>query len=288
MRAHFNPPSKEAVKSKMITTVCVLGIIFILYFTCYIFFFRTTNIDITRDVQMNYSGESGFASAKASYNGMDYNNRKQLFLESVTYKVIPDKNLKNGDEVVVEASYDREIAEQYHMHPINKKITVTVKNLPERIKNIYELTPEFLQSLDENSEQYMKKNISKIVNEDFTSFVIDSKPELKEYKKMYRIFLSSELDSYKDRIIDIYKISAIGETNVSNKKEKKESSIYYLINYNDINNSLVLKSETVFGEKLIHSGHKDLSKKAELNKIITKKYGHSYRITYIDDIEESK
>ncbi len=285
MRAHFNPPSKEAMKSKLITTLCVLGIIFILYFTCYIFFFRTTNIDLTKDVDVKYYGESGFAVAEATYNKIDYNNRKQLLLESVTYKITPNKNLKNGDRISIEAFYDQDIAKQYHMQPVNKKITITVENLPERLKSIYELTPEFLQKIDQNSTQYIKKNISKILDEDFSVFDMDSNPQLVDYQRVYRLFLDSQMDSHKDRIIDVYQIRAIGETSDS---DKKENTIYYLVNYNEINNSLTLKKESVFGEKLIYSGSKDLSKKEDFEKVINEKYGHLYQITYIEDKVEKK
>lgn len=38
MSTHFKPPGKEAMKSKTITSICMLAIIISLYATCYMLF----------------------------------------------------------------------------------------------------------------------------------------------------------------------------------------------------------------------------------------------------------
>ena len=51
---------------------------------------------------------------------------------------------------------------------------------------------------------------------------------------MYRVFLDGKKSSAKDKIIDIYAITAKGEVNTSSKKETlemKEDTIYYMITY---------------------------------------------------------
>ena len=82
--------------------------------------------------------------------------------------------------------------------------------------------------------------MEQILNEDFTSFFIRSQPELVNQKQMYRVFLDGKKSSAKDKIIDIYAITAKGEVNTSSKKETlemKEDTIYYMITYNEINTS---------------------------------------------------
>ena len=50
MSTHFKPPGKEAMKSKTITSICMLAIIISLYATCYMLFFRTVDVDLTKDI----------------------------------------------------------------------------------------------------------------------------------------------------------------------------------------------------------------------------------------------
>ena len=91
--------------------------------------------------------------------------------------------------------------------------------------------------------------------------------------------------SNKDRILDIYAITAKGQVNVSAKGEKleeKESTIYYMITYNEINTSFMLREENIYGEKLIYSGTKDLTNQKVFEKVIQNKYGKQFHITFLD------
>ena len=110
--------------------------------------------------------------------------------------------------------------------------------------------------------------MEQILNEDFTSFFIRSQPELVNQKQMYRVFLDGKKSSAKDKIIDIYAITAKGEVNTSSKKETlemKEDTIYYMITYNEINTSLRILDENVYGEKLIISESNDLTKETPVS-----------------------
>ena len=117
MSTHFKPPGKEAMKSKTITSICMLAIIISLYATCYMLFFRTVDVDLTKDISIVYDGESGSASVKVFNSITDYNQRKQEFMDSVAYKVSPKKNLQNGDTLLISSTYDEDLADQYHIHP---------------------------------------------------------------------------------------------------------------------------------------------------------------------------
>ena len=162
---------------------------------------------------------------------------------------------------------------------------ITVENLPERLSSVDELQPAFLKEINQRGTSYLKKNMEQILNEDFTDFYINSKPELQEQKLMYRIFMDANKKSNKDRILDIYAITAKGQVNVSAKGEKleeKESTIYYMITYNEINTSFMLREENIYGEKLIYSGTKDLTNQKVFEKVIQNKYGKQFHITFLD------
>ena len=281
MGTHFRPPNKHAIKNKLITASGMVLIILVLYFTSYIWFFKTTEINLTKDITISFDGESGSANINIDNKYTDLNQRKQVFMDTVNYSAKPSENLKNGDVVEIKATYDKELAEEYHLQPTELTKQVVVYGLPERISSLEQFTPEFLRSLDQHSKEYMDKNIQRILESDFTSFFINSKPELIEKHPIYRVFLDSKSDSNTDRIVDVYSVTASGPVNISSREEKlekKESTIYYMIIYNEINTSLKIKSQNIYGEKLINLKDRNLEDEKLFMKAMNEKYEKDYRI----------
>lgn len=64
---HFQPPSQDAVKNKFITSMSMLLIVVSLYVTCYMLFFRTVEVDVTKDAGIEYRGEDGSASVLLNF-----------------------------------------------------------------------------------------------------------------------------------------------------------------------------------------------------------------------------
>lgn len=278
---HFQPPSQDAVKNKFITSMSMLLIVVSLYVTCYMLFFRTVEVDVTKDAGIEYRGEDGSASVRVINRNQNYNQRIQEFMDSITYEVKPAKKLKNGDELTITARYDETLASCYHVNPIQTVRRVKVKDLPERFADVNEIPASFLSTLDDRTRSYLNKNMEQILNEDFTSFFIRSQPELVNQKQMYRVFLDGKKSSAKDKIIDIYAITAKGEVNTSSKKETlemKEDTIYYMITYNEINTSLRILDENVYGEKLIISESNDLTKETQFTSFMESKYKSAYEV----------
>lgn len=290
MSTHFRPPNKDAIKNKLITSLGMLIIISILYFTSYVWFFKTTTVDIMNSIDIVYEGESGSATIKVKNNSMDLNQRKQNFINSVEYQISPSKNLKNGDVVKISAKYDEKLADEYHFEPSSVERFITVSGLPERITRVEQLTPDFLTTLDSLSKKFLEKNMNRILESDFTSFFINSKPTLVKQEAMYRLFLDAKDDAYKDRIIDVYAITAKGPVNTSEKQQQlvnKQNTIYYMVIYNEINTSLTMKSENVYGEKLINPKDKDLHKKPLLLAAMKDKYGKDYDIVMLKELNSA-
>lgn len=280
-KQHFNPPSKHAMKNKLISALCLALIIISLYSTCYLLFFRTTGIDVTKDVEIMYRGENGSATVIVRNKNLNYNQRIQEFMDTVTYKISPDKNLSNGDLIEIEASYDETLASRYHINATHLSKMIMVSNLPVRYESIKEIPKTLLDTIDESSEKYLKKNMTSILEDDFTNFYFNSEPELKEYQRVYRVFLNSRDNETRDKILDIYAITAIGEVNVSSKEEKlekKEVTIYYMITYNEINTSGKILNEDVYGEKIITDNKVNLQKEADFTKYMNSKYKEVYTI----------
>lgn len=288
---HFQPPNRESAKNKFITSMSMLLIIISLYATCYMLFFRTVEVDVTKAAEITYRGESGTATLTVSNRSQDYNQRIQEFMDSITYKASDRKNLKNGDTVTITASYDSTLADRYHIDPINVERTITVENLPIRYEHADEIEDGYLKKMDERGQQYLDKNMESILDEDFTAFFITSQPQLVDAKRMYRVFLDSKKTSSKDKVIDIYAIKAKGEVNTSSKEQKleeKEETIYYMITYNEINTSQKILDENVYGEKLMNKTNTDLSKEENFKKFIQSKYGSVYGIYMMDSANAEK
>lgn len=282
----FQPPDKIAVKNKFITALSMLVIIVSLYVTCYMLFFRTVDVDVTKAAEITYHGESGSASVKVNNKNQDYNQRIQEFMDSITYQVSPSKRLKNGNTIKITAKFDEDLASRYHINPINTTRNVRVVNLPVQYNGVADISEAFLKKADARGKQYLDKNMDSILNEDFTSFHISSKPELVDSKRMYRVFLDSKNKIAKDKIIDIYMITAKGDVNTSSKKEQlevKEETIYYMITYNEINTSAKILDENVYGEKVMNKENIDLTKEKDFMKYIKSKYGNIYNIMLMND-----
>lgn len=259
----------------------MLIIVVSLYVTCYMLFFRTVEVDVTKDAGIEYRGEDGSASVRVINRNQNYNQRIQEFMDSITYEVKPAKKLKNGDELTITAQYDETLASRYHVNPIQSVRKVRVKNLPERFADVTDIPASFLSKLDDRTNSYLDKNMEQILNEDFTSFFIRSQPELVNQKQMYRVFLDGKKSSAKDKIIDIYAITAKGEVNTSSKKETleiKEDTIYYMITYNEINTSLRILDENVYGEKLIIAESLDMTKEKQFISFMKNKYKSAYEV----------
>ena len=249
----------------------MLLIVVSLYVTCYMLFFRTVEVDVTKDAGIEYRGEDGSASVRVINRNQNYNQRIQEFMDSITYEVKPAKKLKNGDELTITARYDETLASRYHVNPIQTVRRVKVKDLPERFADVNEIPASFLSTLDDRTRSYLNKNMEQILNEDFTSFFIRSQPELVNQKQMYRVFLDGKKSSAKDKIIDIYAITAKGEVNTSSKKETLEMK-------EDTNTSLRILDENVYGEKLIISESNDLTKETQFTSFMKSKYKSAYEV----------
>ena len=87
---------------------------------------------MTKHIILQYSGENGSASLRVRSEEISVNQRLQDFYDSLEFAVTPNEGLSNGDEITISAKYDNELAQQYHLEPINLTRTVTVKGLPDQ------------------------------------------------------------------------------------------------------------------------------------------------------------
>lgn len=273
---------KLLLKNKLLFLCCILFIMSSLFLTCYLFFFRTITIDVTKNAQIAYEGESGFASVSAVNLDHNLNQRTQEFLNSITYQVSPRNQLSNGSIITITAQYDEALAAKYHIRVINETKEITVSGLVERFNDHSEMDEEFLGILDANAQSYFDKHMSDIMEEDFTQFYAGSERSVLGYERRYRVFLQALDRSNKDKIVDVYEIYGKGMVNRAADREDLEeqtSSIYYMVTYDDINTAKKIRDENVFGEKVLGIEVNDTE---SLTQLLHLKFLLSYHFTVME------
>lgn len=268
-------------KNKLLFLFCILFIMTSLFLTCYVFFFRTITIDVTKHMEIVYDGESGDATVSITNNAYNLNQRTQEFLDSITYQVTPKSKLANGTKLNIVANYDKTLMNKYHIQVINETKEIVVEGLAERFQDVQAIDAEFQKTLDVYAQRYFDKNNDVILKEDFTEFYSGSHREMIEKKRLYRVFLKADTHDNKDKIVDIYKLSAKGMVNTEINKEElteQETTIYYMITYDDINTSRKLKEENVFGDKIVGI---EVNNQDALTQALHQKYLLSYQFLII-------
>lgn len=264
-------------KNKLLFLFCILFIMTSLFLTCYVFFFRTITIDVTKHMEVVYSGESGEATVTVTNNAYNLNQRTQEFLDSITYQVTPKNKLANGTKINIVANYDKSLMNKYHIQVINETKEIVVEGLAERFQNAKELDADFQKTMDEFARRYFEKNNDAILKQDFTEFYSGSHREMVKNERLYRVFLKANTHDNKDKVVDIYKLTAKGMVNTAVDKEKlveRDAVLYYMITFDDINSSRRLKEENVFGEKLLDIV---VSDQESLTQALHQKYLLSYQ-----------
>ncbi len=270
------------IKNKCLFFCCILFIMLSLFMTCYLFFFRTITIDVTKHAEIVYNGESGSATVTASNGAMNLNQRTQEFLDSITYQITPKNNIANGTIIQIQAQYDENLAKQYHIEVINETREIEVKGLAERYADVEQIDQDYLKKMDQYADRYFKNNEKAILEDDFTEFYAGSEREYIGKTRKFRVFLQALNRENKDKIVDVYCLRAKGMINTATDHEaleEKEIEIYYMLTFDDINSAKQLREENVFGEKIIGIA---VNTQDDLVQVLHQKYLLSYRISLME------
>ena len=273
---------KLLMKNKLLFICCILFIMASLFLTCYVFFFRTITIDVTKNVQLTFEGESGMATVSAVNTDYNLNQRTQQFLESITYQVSPRNQLSNGSVITITANYNEELASKYHIRIVNETKEITVSGLVERFSDAKQIDADFLTALDTHANDYFTKNKEVILQDEFTQFHGDSARTFIGFDRKYRVFLQALDRTNKDKIVDIYEVYAKGMVNqASDHEELKEETVRidYMITYDDINSAKSVKDENIFGETIAGM---EINNMEDLTQVLHQKYVLRYQITLIE------
>ena len=245
--------NKKKIRDKSFFFVWMACLIFSLFFIAYFFFLRTSEVDVTKHIILQYSGENGSASLRVRSEEISVNQRLQDFYDSLRFTATPSEDLSNGDTVTITVEYDHELAQQYHLEPINVVRTITVEGLPDRYENAAAIPQELLSSLSAHADAYL------------------------------------ELTDNSDRLITVYRLDAHGWVNRSDDEKNLEelsSTIYYMVVFPSINDSGMIADANAYGEKLLVSIDADASEEERedaLSSYLQRKGRNGYVVEQVNE-----
>ncbi len=224
---------KSKIKNKCIYFMSLLTMITILVMIAYFFFMRNIEVDIMTNANFSYQGENGTATVTISTKQGDLNQRTQDFLDTVQYEVSPNTDLSNGQTIHVTATYDEELAQEYHYSVPSTEMDVVVSGLPSRYNSIEDIPNSLISDSKESAQSYVEDNQESIYALDGQG----NKASLDKMKFVYSAYLKSNASKNSDRFIYILKLHYGDEI------------IYYMVCVPNINDSNEIEEQNIYGEK---------------------------------------
>ncbi|WP_289108539.1 hypothetical protein, partial [uncultured Dubosiella sp.] len=232
--------NKEAIQNKLVYFGALLGLCALLILVAYFFFLRTVKVDVMSSMRLIYEGENHDASVEAINTMEDINQRIQEFYNTIHYTVEPDTGLSNGDTITVKAQYDEALAQQYHFEPENTVKEIVVEGLPNRFDSVTQIDTAWIGQIEREMERYIEEHKGQEIETEFTQ--IDPREATLESTTLeYAGFLKSMEAQHGDRFIGLYRLSyAI---------EQKPVDMYYIVIVPNINDSLQIDTQNIYGER---------------------------------------
>lgn len=224
---------KSKIKNKCIYFISLLTMICILVMISYFFFMRNIEVDIMDNANFVYQGENGTATVTISAKQGDLNQRTQDFLDTVQYEVSPNTDLSNGQTIHVTATYDEELAQEYHYSVPSTEMDVVVSGLPNRYNSIDDIPNTLVEDSKEYAQSYVEENAKNIYSLDGQG----NNASLDKVKFVYSAYLKSNASKNSDRFVYILKL------------HYGEEIIYYMVCVPNINDSNQIEEQNIYGEK---------------------------------------
>ena len=230
---------EDRIKNKVIYFVALFGICSGLFLMSYFSFIRTIDVDMTKKIDVTYTGEQGRASAQATCAMTDLNQRLQSFYDSIEYEIEPNENLKNGDVVTIRAFYDEDLAQEYHYNPIHLEKEFVVSGLNNRYENYEQIPTTYVKKIQKEMDSFLDTKKKEIFRTEFSK--PKAKPVLNHAELVYTAFMNSKTSEKTDRMVNIYHLLY--------EWDEQPYELYYLICVPEINDSQEVQEQDVFGQK---------------------------------------
>lgn len=230
---------KKKITSKLIYLASLAGMCVLIYGVAWVFFLRTQQVDLTKNLKFTYSGENGTATVEVTGTQTDLNQRLEEFLESCTYTADPDTGLANGDRITVVAHYDHELASRYHFEPVHIQRVEEVSGLPERFSSARQISAAFLQNAQAVSEPWIRDHQATVLKA-----LVPSKAGQNMQMSVqleYSAFLKAREVANTDRLVLIYQVT------FSDGRVLYEND--YMVTIPEVNTSEAIPTRDLYGEE---------------------------------------
>ncbi len=260
----------ERLKNKIKYFISISLMIVLLVGIAYLGFMRKMDIDVMKNLEVEYSGENGNATLKVHNSSASIDQRTAAFMETVKYQASKSSDLSNGDQVEISASYDKEIAKQYNFKVINVTKTITVENLPNQYASLQDIDKNYLKEILESAQDYIKEHAKSIYQVELDENA--SQPRLEKQTVVYQAFMKSIESGNSDRILQIVQLDY--------KNEKENTTLYYMVVVPEINDSKTVELKDIYGLKATMS-NEEISGQA-FKDYVSRVFSNSYNIEEIE------
>lgn len=192
---------KEALTSKKAKKIGITAIVIALClggFVTWDKYFNRTNIDVLKNVKLEYDGISGSAGADVSSNKISYKgndaNIKSFLNNDISYSLSKDENISNGDTITVTATYSKSKADELKLNLKDTKKKIKVSGLEHRFAKASDIPSEMLSAL------------RTAANQEINSYYEDGDYDIYKVTYINSWFIKDD-DSYSgDKYVACYKI----------------------------------------------------------------------------------
>lgn len=197
---------------------------------------QKTEVDLTKGVEIEFSGTDGEGYAYVSDNKWFYDgNSKDVedFLDGVYFSIDNDDDLSNGDEITVTAKYYDEDAKKYKVAPTNTEKTFKVEGLDVEYASYDDLTKKEKSLVEDSWTEYFEDgDFEDDVRDDlYYDFKSDPEVTLSDMAVVSRYYGDSEYAG-DDVIVYLVKVTAKGTERYGDAE--KTVTKYYRIELSDI------------------------------------------------------
>lgn len=234
---------------------------------------QKTEVDLTKGVEIEFSGTDGEGYAYVSDNKWAYDgNSKDVedFLDGVYFSIDNDDDLSNGDEITVTAKYYDEDAKKYKVAPTNTEKTFKVKGLDVEYSSYDDLTKKEKTTVEDSWDEYFEDGTFEDDVRDDLYYDFKSDPEmtLSDMAVVARYYGDSEYAG-DDVIVYVVKVTAKGTERYGDAE--KTITKYYKIELSEITPSTLkyVDSSTFY---LSYSGGLDADTDEKAKKEVIKAY----------------
>lgn len=120
-------------------------------------------INLTENLKFEFVGVNGQGSLKVISNNHRINDIFPTFMSSLTYEVLENGALSNGQQVAVKVIYDHEVAKELHLDIVDEVETIEVSGLREFYARYEDIPVKIVEEVKNTADQYVQAKLLEVL-----------------------------------------------------------------------------------------------------------------------------